>query len=139
MFIVLMAVITQVFPDDYHLHTLDQLLAAIAQLNPQVNVKAVIVGLMDRLSVHTMRDSEDASPDSRRKREADATARLLEKLEVTAREAPTNEQEAAQPPSKGQPILFEVFYEQVIKLVNAQRLQVHDMIALLVSLCKLAL
>lgn len=35
--------------------------------------------------------------------------------------------------------LYEVFYEQVINLVNAQRLQIQDIIALLVSLTNLAL
>ena len=35
--------------------------------------------------------------------------------------------------------LYEIFYDQVTHLVNAQRLQIHDTIALLVSLAHLAL
>lgn len=35
--------------------------------------------------------------------------------------------------------LYEIFYDQVTHLVNAQRLQIHDTIALLVSLGNLAL
>ena len=35
--------------------------------------------------------------------------------------------------------LYEIFYEQVTNLVNAQRLHIHDTIALLVSLSNLAL
>ena len=35
--------------------------------------------------------------------------------------------------------LYEIFYEQVLNLVNAQRLHVQDIIALLVSLSNLAL
>ena len=35
--------------------------------------------------------------------------------------------------------LYEIFYEQVVNLVNAQRLHIQDTIALLVSLSKLAL
>ena len=35
--------------------------------------------------------------------------------------------------------LYEIFYEQVVNLVNAQRLHIQDTIALLVSLAKLAL
>lgn len=35
--------------------------------------------------------------------------------------------------------LYEIFYDQVTHLVNAQRLQIHDTVALLVSLANLAL
>ncbi|KAG9618508.1 vacuolar protein sorting-associated protein 35, partial [Aureobasidium melanogenum] len=41
----LLEVITQVFPDEFHLHTLDQFLSATARLNPHVNVKAIVIGL----------------------------------------------------------------------------------------------
>lgn len=49
-----------------------------------------------------------------------------------------------QPPSKSKGIpddikLYEIFYDQVINLVNAQRLHIQDTIALLVSLSNLAL
>ena len=48
------------------------------------------------------------------------------------------------PPKKSRGIpenvkLYEIFYEQVINLVNAQRLHIQDTIALLVSLSNLAL
>ncbi len=78
-----MKVITQVFPDEFHLNTLDQLLSAIARLNPHVNVKAIVIGLMDRLSAYAARESESESPEIRRKTEEDATARLLEKLRIS--------------------------------------------------------
>lgn len=53
-------------------------------------------------------------------------------------------QEDELPPSKSRGIpedvkLYEIFYEQVINLVSAQRLHIQDTIALLVSLSNLAL
>ena len=58
----LLEVITQVFPDEFHLNTLDQLLSATARLNPHVNVKAIVIGLMDRLAAYAQREAEAKSP-----------------------------------------------------------------------------
>ena len=76
-------VITQVFPDEFHLNTLDQLLPAIARLNPHVNIKAIVIGLMDRLSAYAEREAESESPQDRQKLEEEATAKLLEKLRLS--------------------------------------------------------
>ncbi|XP_021755944.1 vacuolar protein sorting-associated protein 35B-like isoform X2 [Chenopodium quinoa] len=46
----LMDCIIQVFPDEYHLQTLDVLLAACPQLQPTVDIKTVLSQLMERLS-----------------------------------------------------------------------------------------
>ncbi|KAF3523423.1 hypothetical protein F2Q69_00051683 [Brassica cretica] len=46
----LMECIIQVFPDEYHLQTLETLLAACTQLMPTVDTKIVLTQLMDRLS-----------------------------------------------------------------------------------------
>ncbi|MBA0788842.1 hypothetical protein Gotri_024865, partial [Gossypium trilobum] len=46
----LMDCIIQVFPDEYHLQTLEMLLAACPQVQPTVDVKTVLSRLMDRLS-----------------------------------------------------------------------------------------
>lgn len=178
-------VITQVFPDEFHLNTLDQLLSAIARLNPHVNVKAIVIGLMDRLSAYAARQSESEPPETRRKTEEEATAMLLEKLRISkesksptvkadqANSEQTNgtpvdgDESVASPsqesnvkasddepatsdgdeklrPTKSRGIpenvkLYEIFYEQVINLVNAQRLPIQDTTALLVSLANLAL
>jgi len=51
----LMEVIIQVFPDDFHLHTLDAVLQTCATLQPGVNTKSILVGLMDRLSNYVAR------------------------------------------------------------------------------------
>ena len=179
--------ITQVFPDEFHLNTLDQLLSAIARLNPHVNIKAIVIGLMDRLSSYAAREAELESPEDRKQREEKATTGLLEKLRVSkdnekprakvdgiggkqtngeqvngdkSTEAQSSEvgsrpgrdsnqnvtsENGDKPPSskeRGIPEdvkLYEIFYEQVVNLVNAQRLHIQDTIALLVSLSKLAL
>jgi vacuolar protein sorting-associated protein 35 len=79
----LLEVITQVFPDEFHLHTLDQLLAATARLNPHVNVKGIVVALMDRLSSYAQREAEAVSPEDRQRREDESVTALLEKLKIS--------------------------------------------------------
>lgn len=79
-----MLVITKVFPDEYHLHTLDLLLSAIARLNPHVDLKKIVIGLMDRLSSYAARESEaNESIESKKVVEEEATARLLERLRLS--------------------------------------------------------
>ncbi|KAI4175343.1 MAG: hypothetical protein LQ343_001718 [Gyalolechia ehrenbergii] len=182
----LLEVITQVFPDEFHLNTLDQLLSAIARLNPHVNIKAIVIGLMDRLSSYASRESETEPQEDRQRNEQEAVAKLLDDLRIS-RETKQKELEKKQasakqlngeqanggsdglsksldegqpkeanetdaletngdhdPPKKHRGIpdnikLFEIFYGQVTNLVNAQRLQIQDTIALLVSLANLAL
>lgn len=174
--------ITQVFPDEFHLNTLDQLLSAIARLNPHVNIKAIVIGLMDRLSSYAARESESEPIENRRKNEEDAIANLMTKLQVTKKETipentqteTSNKQEIGELVERGKVVepsmsnvhqlpvadsgsgaeksspeknrgipdnvkLYEIFYDQVVNLVNAQRLQIQDTIALLVSLINLAL
>lgn len=189
----LLEVITQVFPDEYHLHTLDQFLAAVSRLNPHVNVKVIVIALMDRLSSYAAREREsEAQPQAdREKLEQDAIEKLLERVKLNAEkkaeepapaeangEAPpaeTNgagevnkkEDETSEPVKEGpeaeldnksEPTngtdgvdekedrgipenikLYEIFFEQVINLVNAQHLAIQDTTALLVSLANLAL
>lgn len=76
--------ITKVFPDEYHLHTLDSMLSAIARLNPHVDMKKIVIGLMDRLSTYATRGSEKSDdPEVRKKAEEEATVRLLENLQLS--------------------------------------------------------
>ena len=86
--------ITQVFPDEFHLNTLDQLLPAIARLNPHVNIKAIVIGLMDRLSAYAERESESESPEDRKKSEEEATIRLMEQLKISKEAKATKAKEA---------------------------------------------
>ncbi|KAL2827040.1 vacuolar protein sorting-associated protein 35, partial [Aspergillus cavernicola] len=80
----LLEVITKVFPDEFHLHTLDLLLSAIARLNPHVDLKKIVIGLMDRLSSYAAREAESSTdPETRIQREEDAVTKLLENLKVS--------------------------------------------------------
>lgn len=178
--------ITQVFPDEFHLNTLDQLLSATARLNPHVNVKKIVIGLMDRLSAYASRESDSEPLEEKKRKEGEATIRLLEKLRVSGESGqsqtpkPSSDGDAAtesesngvfpvpSSPEPGEAVaestvkpakatengnetsgrhrgipdgvkLYEIFYDQVANLVQAQRLPIQDIIALLVSLTNLAL
>ncbi|XVF15950.1 hypothetical protein REPUB_Repub09cG0200000 [Reevesia pubescens] len=58
----LMDCIIQVFPDEYHLQTLDVLLSAFPQLQPTVDIKTVLSRLMERLSNYAA-SSADVLPE----------------------------------------------------------------------------
>jgi vacuolar protein sorting-associated protein 35 len=61
----LMEVIIQVFQDEYHLHTLDSFLAIISQLESAVNVKQIVISIVDRFAKYAVRlkdDSEKSTP-----------------------------------------------------------------------------
>ncbi|KAF7714593.1 Vacuolar protein sorting-associated protein 35 [Penicillium ucsense] len=79
----LLEVITKVFPDEFHLHTLDHLLSAIARLHPHVDLKKIVIGLMDRLSTYATKENDSPTePEVRREHEEEAVVRLLKKLEL---------------------------------------------------------
>lgn len=76
-------VITKVFPDEFHLHTLDLLLSAISRLNPHVDMKKIVIGLMDRLSSYAAREADSTvEPQARKQSEEEAVTKLLQKLEL---------------------------------------------------------
>ncbi|XP_074562511.1 vacuolar protein sorting-associated protein 35B-like [Curcuma longa] len=54
----LMDCVIQVFPDEYHLQTLETLLSAFPQLQPSVDIKTVLSQLMDRLSNYATSSTE---------------------------------------------------------------------------------
>lgn len=92
--------ITKVFPDEFHLHTLDLLLSAIARLNPHVDLKKIVIGLMDRLSTYAYaaREAEPAAePEDRKQSEEEAVTRLLQKLELEKETKKQESTEAAAP------------------------------------------
>lgn len=96
------AVITKVFPDEYHLHTLDQMLSAISRLNPHVDMKKIVIGLMDRLSTFAQRESENSSPEDKQKAEEEATIRLMEKMQISKDKKPETVHEDGEPSSAAQ-------------------------------------
>lgn len=75
----LMEVVIQVFPDEFHLRTLGPFLPACAQLHPKVNVKQIVIALIDRLAAYAAREAENDSPDEIRRQEEEASRRLAEK------------------------------------------------------------
>ncbi|KAK0721669.1 vacuolar protein sorting-associated protein 35 [Lasiosphaeria miniovina] len=99
----LLEVITQVFPDEFHLHTLDQFLAAVSRLNPHVNVKAIVIGLMDRLSDYAERESQNETVEDRGKAEEEALAELLEKIKLGKSAVSGQGQSSAAPRDSTQP------------------------------------
>ena len=152
-----------------------------------MNIRAIVIGLMNRLSAYAARESESDDAEGRKKAEDEAVAKLLNRLRISKDakddepepagpettdevEPRTNgaeadasaaaDHEAKKPPesveesgssespeatgSKRRSIpedikLYEIFYEQVTHLVDAQRLPIQDTTALLVSLSNLAL
>ena len=93
----MVTVVTQVFPDDFHLNTLDQLLPAITRLNPHVDIKAIVIGLMNRLSSYATADVEGESPEDRLKSEEEAVTALLEKVRISKEEESAKKQHKKDP------------------------------------------
>ena len=62
--IFLLSLACQVFPDEFHLQTLNLFLKACAELQEEVNVKNVIIALIDRLANFAHRSDTDGIPSS---------------------------------------------------------------------------
>uniref|UniRef100_A0A8C4QFR8 Vacuolar protein sorting-associated protein 35 n=1 Tax=Eptatretus burgeri TaxID=7764 RepID=A0A8C4QFR8_EPTBU len=58
----LMECIIQVFPDEFHLQTLNLFLRACAELHQNVNVKNIIIALIDRLALFAHREDGPGIP-----------------------------------------------------------------------------
>ncbi|KAJ3026901.1 UNVERIFIED_CONTAM: Vacuolar protein sorting-associated protein 35 [Siphonaria sp. JEL0065] len=116
----LMEVVIQVFPDDFHLYTLDLFLSATSQLSRNVNVKQTIMSLVNRFTAFARRGREEHA--------------------VKVKEAAAKGQKLA--PISGIPddvLLFEIFWEQVTQHIAVRpEFQLHDVITLLSSLVELS-
>jgi vacuolar protein sorting-associated protein 35 len=55
----LLDVIIQAFPDQFHLQCLDMYLSAISGLNPSVNIKTLVISLIDRFASYAARIKEE--------------------------------------------------------------------------------
>ena len=73
----------QVFTDEFHLHTLSPFLNATAQLHPKVNVKQIVISLIDRLAGFAAREAENESPDERKAQEEELSRRLAETVKAS--------------------------------------------------------
>ncbi|KAI0706228.1 vacuolar protein sorting-associated protein 35 [Cytidiella melzeri] len=78
----LMEVVIQVFTDEFHLHTLGPFLSATAQLHPKVNIKSIVIALIDRLAAYAAREAENEDPEETKRQEEAAARRLAEKVSV---------------------------------------------------------
>ncbi|KAF5382882.1 hypothetical protein D9757_007328 [Collybiopsis confluens] len=78
----LMEVVIQVFTDEFHLHSLGPFLSATAQLQPKVNIKSIVIALIDRLAAYAAREAESEDPEETKKQEEAAARRLADKVKT---------------------------------------------------------
>ncbi|KAF9482385.1 vacuolar protein sorting-associated protein 35 [Pholiota conissans] len=78
----LMEVVIQVFTDEFHLHTLGPFLSATAQLHPKVNIKQIVIALIDRLASYAAREAENEDPEETKRQEEAAARRLAERVKT---------------------------------------------------------
>ncbi|CAG8503241.1 24133_t:CDS:10 [Dentiscutata erythropus] len=117
----LMEVIIQVFHDDFHLRTLGPYLSACAQLHQKVNIKQIVIALIDRLAAYAAREADSEPPEVVKRQEEEAALKKFRGIPEDVK-------------------LFEVFWGQVVDLVRARHdLSIQDITALLVSLVNLSL
>ncbi|KAI8339843.1 vacuolar protein sorting-associated protein 35 [Blakeslea trispora] len=89
----LMEVITQVFPDEFHLRTLQPFLSATAQLHPKVNVKQIIIALIDRLAAFATREAEGEEPNEAKKQREANLRRIANQRKRKLQDLPEEEEE----------------------------------------------
>jgi vacuolar protein sorting-associated protein 35 len=83
-------VFQQVFPDEFHLHSLGPFLSATAQLHPKVNIKSIVIALIDRLAAYAAREAESEDPEETKRQEEAAARRLAEKVKLQKSRAREN-------------------------------------------------
>jgi vacuolar protein sorting-associated protein 35 len=111
----LLDVICQVFPDEFHLYSLDLFLNATRELNPAVSVRKTLLAMINRLADYASRE-----------RELDSETTLSKALEGLALESDET--------------LFDKIWSHFGKLVQERPdLPAQDKTALLVGICKLSL
>lgn len=70
------------FTDEFHLHSLGPFLSATAQLHPKVNIKQIVISLIDRLASYAAREAESEDPEETKHQEEAAARRLAEKVKM---------------------------------------------------------
>jgi len=80
----------QVFTPEFHLHTLRSFLSATAQLHPSVNIRQIVISLIDRLAAYAAREAESEDPEVTKKQEETAAKRLAEKVKSQKAKAKQN-------------------------------------------------
>jgi vacuolar protein sorting-associated protein 35 len=95
-------ILFQVFTDEFHLHSLGPFLSATAQLHPQVNIKQIVIALIDRLAAYAAREAESEDPEETKRQEEAAARRLAEKVKIQkARVRENGSSFSAPPPEMG--------------------------------------
>ncbi|KAF8972578.1 vacuolar protein sorting-associated protein 35 [Flammula alnicola] len=90
----LMEVVIQVFTDEFHLHTLGPFLSATAQLHPKVNIKQIVIALIDRLASYAAREAENEDPEETKLKTQKAKAREHGAYRAASPTSPTSEVDA---------------------------------------------
>ena len=85
-----MEVVIQVFTDEFHLYSLGPFLSATAQLQPSVNIKQIVIALIDRLAAYAAREAENENPEETKRQEEAAARRLAERVQIQKAKARTN-------------------------------------------------
>src|SRR6266404_276380 len=80
----------KVFTDEFHLHTLGPFLSATAQLQPKVNIKQIVIALIDRLAAHAAREAENEDAEQAKLQEEAAARRLAERVKAQRARARAN-------------------------------------------------
>ncbi|KAI0717512.1 vacuolar protein sorting-associated protein 35 [Cerioporus squamosus] len=99
----LMEVVIQVFTDEFHLYTLGPFLSATAQLHPKVNIKQIVIALIDRLAAYAAREAENEDPEETKRQEEAAARRLAERVKQ-ARGTRQNGHGATSPTTESAPV-----------------------------------
>ncbi|KAF7732871.1 Vacuolar protein sorting-associated protein 35 [Apophysomyces ossiformis] len=102
----LMEIITQVFPDEFHLRTLEPFLSATAQLHTKVNVKQIIIALIDRLAAYAAREAEAEVPVQTWKSEEEEARKAVidNKKRIPENSSEVNESDSTNDVEKGETV-----------------------------------
>ena len=93
------------FTDEFHLHSLGSFLSATAQLHPKVNIKQIVIALIDRLASYAAREAETEDPEETKQQEEAAARRLAEKVKM--QKARSRENGNFRPPEPASPTTSE--------------------------------
>lgn len=78
----LLDVVSQMFPDEFHLYTLDLFLNATVDLNPGASVKKIILALVNRLAEYSAREAENETNKPESETGVDGLAGKLEETTI---------------------------------------------------------
>lgn len=143
----LLDVVSQVFPDEFHLYTLDLFLNAISNLHPQTSVKKVVLALVNRLADYAARESENEDITTKLKKavieEPKDQSEDKETEDKEKEEGEKEEEEEKIEIVRGVPTninLFEIFWSFLQKLLETRPdLPFQDTTALLFGIARLSL